>query len=246
MYWRIATGAIVADSFFGKVKTIIYFSVAYMLGLLILFATSLPIAIESGYTFGGLITAMILIGMFVIDHFGLWSCWHLHRGTGGIKSNVSPLIAEQYTGTKQSIRILDSGERVIIDPAMTIERIYTYFYLCINVGSMSSAFTTVLEARVGFWLAYLLPLCIFGIGFFILVKERRSYIDRPPRGSVVLHAFRIIWIGMRSGYKLDAAKSSFQRIEHRFTVPWSDEFVDEIKIALACCQVFLFFPIYWV
>ncbi len=61
-------GAIVADSWLGKVKTIIYFSVAYMFGLLILFLTSLPIAIESGYTFGGLITAMILIGMLVANY----------------------------------------------------------------------------------------------------------------------------------------------------------------------------------
>ena len=58
-----------ADSYLGKVKTIICFSVAYMLGLFILFGTSLPIAIENGYAFGGLITAMILIGMFVMDCF---------------------------------------------------------------------------------------------------------------------------------------------------------------------------------
>ena len=157
----------------------------------------------------------------------------MHRGTGGIKSNVSPLIAEQYTGTKQSIRILESGERVIIDPTITIERIYSFFYVCINVGSLSSALTTVLESRVGFWLAYLVPVCIFGTGFTVLVSERKSYIDRPPHGSVVLHAFRILWIGLRSGFKLDAAKSSFQRTSHRFTVPWSDGFVEEIKISLA-------------
>jgi POT family proton-dependent oligopeptide transporter len=64
----------VADSYLGKVKTIISFSVVYMLGLLILFATSLPIAIESGYTFGGLITAMILIGLFVIYYLCLPLC----------------------------------------------------------------------------------------------------------------------------------------------------------------------------
>lgn len=63
-----------ADSYLGKVKTIIFFSVAYMLGLLILFGTSLPIAIENGYAFGGLITAMILIGMFVIGCFCLPLC----------------------------------------------------------------------------------------------------------------------------------------------------------------------------
>ena len=45
-------------------------------------------------------------------------------GTGGIKSNVSPLIAEQYRGTKQTIRVEKSGERVIVDPAITIQRIY--------------------------------------------------------------------------------------------------------------------------
>jgi POT family proton-dependent oligopeptide transporter len=55
----------VADSYFGKVKTIIYFSLVYMLGLFILFVTSLPIAIENGYAFGGLVIAMILIGLFV-------------------------------------------------------------------------------------------------------------------------------------------------------------------------------------
>lgn len=45
-------------------------------------------------------------------------------GTGGIKSNVSPLIAEQYRGTRQKIKTLKSGERVILDPAITILRIY--------------------------------------------------------------------------------------------------------------------------
>jgi hypothetical protein len=104
----------------------------------------------------------------------------------------------------------------------------------------------VLESHVGFWLAYLVPVCIFGIAFTVLVSERKSYIDRPPRGSAVLHAVKIIWIGMRSGFRLDAAKSSSQGPGYRFTISWSDEFVDEIKIALASCKVFLFFPIYWV
>jgi len=61
----------VADSYLGKVKTIIFFSIAYMFGLLILFVTSLPIAIENGYAFGGLMTAMILIGVFVIHSYSL-------------------------------------------------------------------------------------------------------------------------------------------------------------------------------
>lgn len=46
-------------------------------------------------------------------------------GTGGIKSNVSPLIAEQYRETKMRIKVLKSGERVIVDPTVTIQSMYT-------------------------------------------------------------------------------------------------------------------------
>lgn len=131
---------------------------------------------------------------------------------------------------------------MIVDPTITIERIYTYFYMCINIGSLSSILTTILESKVGFWLAYFVPVVIFGAGFGILVSERKSYIDRPPQGSVVLNAFMIIWIAIRNGFELDAAKAG---ADHGFEGEWSDEFVDEIKIALVSCRVFLFFPIYW-
>lgn len=103
-----------------------YFAFIYLTGVLILFLTSLPVAIEHGAALGGIIVAMIVIGL----------------GTGGIKSNVGPLIAEQYVhrcpfsifltaqrtfryqNTKQRIRVEKNGERVIVDPATTIQRIY--------------------------------------------------------------------------------------------------------------------------
>lgn len=45
-------------------------------------------------------------------------------GTGGFKSNISPLVAEQYQTTKLSVRVLNSGENVIVDPSLTFSRIY--------------------------------------------------------------------------------------------------------------------------
>ena len=100
----------------------------YITGLVILFATSLPASIEHGVALPGLVVAMIVIGI----------------GTGGIKSNVSPLIAEQYRNTKQFVKTLKSGERVIVDPSVTIQRIYMIFYLCINIGSLSAIVSTEL------------------------------------------------------------------------------------------------------
>lgn len=89
----------------GKYNTILLFACVYIAGLLILFVTSLPFAIESGAALGGLVAAMIVIGL----------------GTGGIKSNVSPLIAEQYRETRMKVRTLKGGERVVVDPAVTIQ-----------------------------------------------------------------------------------------------------------------------------
>ena len=80
-YLTPIAGAIVADQFWGKYKTIFVACIVYIIGLLILVSTSIPPSIESGFALPGLIIAMIVIGV----------------GTGGVKSNVSPLMADQYT-----------------------------------------------------------------------------------------------------------------------------------------------------
>ncbi|KAK5015511.1 peptide transporter ptr2 [Cryomyces antarcticus] len=225
------SGAIIADQYLGKYLTILYFSIIYMVGVLILFLTSLPVAIEHGAALGGLVTAMIVIGL----------------GTGGIKSNVSPLIAEQYRGTKPIVKTLKNGERVIVDPAVTIQRIYMIFYLCINVGSLSSIATTELEKNVGFWSAYLLPLLMFMVGFGILIAGKKRYIVRPPKGSVIAHCFKALWIAVRNKGNLNVAKPSYQEeYGHKYKTPWNDLFIEELKRALVACKVFIFYPVYWV
>ena len=107
----------------------VFLLVFTLLVSLFCFMTSLPFAIENGAALGGLIAAMIVIGL----------------GTGGIKSNVSPLIADQYTITKPYVKTLKSGERVIVDPPTTIQSIFMMFYMCINVGSLSAIATTEME-----------------------------------------------------------------------------------------------------
>jgi POT family proton-dependent oligopeptide transporter len=167
-------------------------------------------------------------------------------GTGGIKSNVSPLIAEQYQETRQKIKVLPSGERVIVDPTLTIQRIYMVFYMCINIGSLSAIATTNMELHIGFWSAYLLPFLMFCVGFAVLVAGKKKYILRPPRGSVIMHAFKALWVGVRHKNGLDGAKPSLRAtIRHPNELPWDDQFVDELKRALVACRVFLVFPIFW-
>ncbi|UJR26326.1 hypothetical protein I4U23_007664 [Adineta vaga] len=122
-YLTPIAGAIIADQFWGKYKTICVACMIYIMGLLILVLTSIPNSIKTGFALPGLVIAMIVIGI----------------GTGGVKSNVSPLMADQYTrktpiikGTMNSfkkdmtsiqhlffISILEiRGKKKIIDPKM--------------------------------------------------------------------------------------------------------------------------------
>ncbi len=224
-------GAIVADEWLGKYATIRWFSLVYMAGIIVLFVTSLPRSIEAGYAFPGLVVAMLVIGL----------------GTGGIKSNVSPMIAEQVRSSKPFVKVQKNGEQVIIDPELTVQRIYMVFYMCINVGAISAIFTTTLESRIGFWAAYLLPLAMFAVGYAVLVGGKKNYVIKPSQGGVIGHAFRALWIAVRNGGDLDKARPAQQRhLRGKWKVTWDDKFIDELKTALVACKVFLFFPMYWV
>ncbi len=179
---------------------------------------------------GGFITAILIIGI----------------GTGGIKSNVAPLIADQYQRKKMAIKtIAKTGERVIIDPAVTIQRIYLIFYCCINVGSLSLLATPYMERDIGFWSAYLLCLCMFVVGLIALILGQKIYIVRPPQGSIITDAFKAIGIMIK--YRdMNAPKPSYQEeFGRRYHTPWDDQFIDELKRALQACTVFIFYPIYW-
>ncbi|ANB15292.1 Ptr2p [Sugiyamaella lignohabitans] len=232
-FWCYVTpilGAVIADKWLGKYKTICVFAGIYIIGTLVLFVTSLPTALEHGAGLGGLIAAMIIIGL----------------GTGGIKSNVSPLIADQYTITKPYIKTLKNGERVVVDPALTVQSVFMIFYFCINLGSLSAIATTEMEKNINFWAAYLLPFCFFFVGIAALIIGRNKYIKRPAMGSVIPDAFKIIMIGATNGFNLDKAKPSVRNADGQSEVQWSDLFVDEVRRSVYACKVFLFYPVYWV
>ncbi|CAF2518636.1 unnamed protein product [Rotaria sp. Silwood2] len=236
-------GAILADQFWGKYKAIIVSCVVYMAGLIILLLTSIPPSIDKGVAFPGLIIAMVILGF----------------GTGGVKSNVSPLMAEQYSRTKPIITVI-KGKRKIINPSVTMQSMFNWFYWAINIGSLSLIATTNIEKYHSFWLAYLLPTVAFIAAIVVLIIGRNQYIQKPPSGSLIIRAARVTMTAIRMRRKLgkqpdrpdflDYAKdmSSESDINEQETDSKlsNNEFVDDLKKAVRACRVFAFYPFYWI
>lgn len=219
-------GAYISDTYLGKYNTICVFCGVYVVGIFILFITSIPSVASHNASLGGFIAAIIIIGL----------------GTGGVKSNVSPLIADQIPKTKPVIKILKSGEKVIQDPNITIQNVFMFFYLMINIGSLSVLATTSLEHKVDFWAAYLLPLCFFMIAPLVLFCGKKYYVKVPVAEKVIANAFRCCFIAMKNKFNFSAAKPS---INPSAEFPWTDKFVDEVSRSIYACKVFVFYPIYW-
>lgn len=105
-FWSYVTpllGAYIADAHWGRFKTISWSLGVVLIGHVILIISAVPGVIEKKSAMGAFVVALIVIGL----------------GTGGFKSNISPLVAEQYTRTKLFVTTTKSGERVIVDPALT-------------------------------------------------------------------------------------------------------------------------------
>lgn len=123
------------------------------------------------------------------------------------RSNISPLISEQYTDDRPYIKTLKSGERVIIDHASTIARIYMYFYLMINVGALLGQISMVYaEKFVGYWLSFFLPTLLFCFAPFVLFVCRKRYRRVPPTGSVYAEAFRLWKLAMHGRWSFNPVR----------------------------------------
>ncbi|KAH7324874.1 oligopeptide transporter [Stachybotrys elegans] len=172
-------------------------------------------------------------------------------GTGFFKANVSPLLAEQNEDTAMRVMTLKSGERVIVDPAITNTRVFLYFYFCINLGSLAGQISMVfVEQHDGFWLAFLIPTIMFLISPFVLWSQKKNYKLSPPTGSLLSKFFKLFFYVRKrsSGFKMNwaAGKPSGIAIADRPAwMTYDDAWVDEVRRGLMACKVFLFLPIFF-
>ncbi|GME21896.1 HR1 repeat rho-binding protein [Neofusicoccum parvum] len=240
-------GAYIADEYLGRFKTIQWSILIALIGHMFLIISALPPIITKPDTAIGIFAAGLVI---------------MGCGTGGFKSNISPLIAEQITDVKpRVVRDKKTGERVLSDPAITVSRVFLYFYMMINVGSLVGQICMVFaEKYVGFWLAFTLPTIMFLFCPMVLFYCKSKYKLNPPNGSVVARAAKIVALGSKGRVSINPIKTFKNFKDGTFWdnvkpsklgdskpawMTFEDGWVDEVRRGLKACKVFCFYPLYW-
>ena len=161
-----------------------------------------------------------------------------------------------------SVKTLPSGERVIVDPTTTVSRIFLYFYMMVNIGSLCGQITMVYaEKYVGFWLSFTLPSCLFLLCPAVMWYCKDKYILAPPTGSVASKAIKLFGRAMKGRwsvnpfrtYKNMHADDFWERVkpsnitaaERPAWMTFDDEWVDEVRRGFLACKIFLWYPIFW-
>ncbi|WVW83498.1 hypothetical protein I302_105519 [Kwoniella bestiolae CBS 10118] len=222
-------------------------------GIIVGFASHMLLVIAS---IPSVITGGHAIVPFIIGVIGL------AIGSGFIKPSVAPLIADQSTVKRQTVKLLASGERVIEDPGVTVERMLLLYYLFGNAGAFFSIATSYTEKRIGFWLSFMLPGICFILQPISLLWVRSRITQYPPSGSSVGDAFKVIGQVLKrsKGFKgtdeaWESVKPSNLRANGEYEdlaakhkpgyFSWDDQFVDEVKATLKALRVFVFLPAWY-
>lgn len=238
-------GAYVADEYLGRFKTIMWAIFIALVGHLVLIMSAIPpVIVHPNRSIACFAIGLVIMGI----------------GVGGFKSNISPLIAEQYQETRMRVITTAKGERVIMDPAVTVSRIFLYFYMMINIGSLAGQLSMVYaEKYVGFWLSYTLPTFMFLLCPMVLYACRNQYAVTQPQGSVLAKSLKLVGLGMKGRWSINPVRTihnmrdgSFwervkpSKIERRPDwMTFDDAWVDQVRRGFKACNVFLFYPVFW-
>eukprot|EP01135_Chromosphaera_perkinsii_P009487 Nk52_evm30s1763 gene=Nk52_evmTU30s1763 len=231
-FWSYGTcllGAYIADAWLGKTKTIAIFAAVYTVGIVLQALASMPFAFgdfpnESG---SGPTQQLFWCGLVLI---GL--------GTGGIKSNVGPLLSEQIT-----------------DPTdEKTEMVFRYFYWAINLGAIGAYSVSPFVHRYDkdathengttFYIAYWISAGVLITGMVIYMAFYRYYITSRVAGSPLARFFVCCW----SAFKNRNTPSKVEDEEPHFIYHAEgydkQELIDYRRI-FSVCGLLIHYPTFW-
>ncbi|NWU36186.1 S15A1 protein, partial [Hylia prasina] len=217
-YFTPILGAIIADSWLGKFKTILYLSIVYAIGQTVLSVGSISDLTDhdrdgSPNTIAVNI-ALSMIGLILIA-----------LGTGGIKPCVSAFGGDQFEDEQEKQR----------------STFFSLFYLAINAGSLlSTLITPTLRAsqcgihakQECYPLAFGVPAILMAVSLVVFLIGSKMYKKVKPQGNVMLEVSKCVGFAIRNRFR--HRSKEFPKREH--WLDWASEKYD-VSTGGASCAV---------
>ncbi|XP_054915057.1 solute carrier family 15 member 1b [Poeciliopsis prolifica] len=225
-------GAIIADSWLGKFKTIVYLSIVYAAGQVIM-AVSAIHDITDGNKDGTpdnmtFHIALSMVGLLLIA-----------LGTGGIKPCVAAFGGDQFNEDQDKQR----------------STFFSIFYLSINAGSLlSTVITPILRAqKCGihtqqqcYPLAFGVPAALMVVALIVFIVGSGMYNKTAPTGNIMVKFCSCIFFAIKNRF----CNRSSQIPKREHWMDWAEEKYDklliaQVKMVLKVLFLYIPLPMFW-
>uniref|UniRef100_A0AAX7UTV6 Solute carrier family 15 member 1 n=1 Tax=Astatotilapia calliptera TaxID=8154 RepID=A0AAX7UTV6_ASTCA len=225
-------GAIVADSWLGKFKTIVYLSIVYTVGQVVMAISAIQDITDTNKDGTPdnmtLHVALSMLGLFLIA-----------LGTGGIKPCVAAFGGDQFEDHQEKQR----------------STFFSIFYLSINAGSLiSTLITPILRAQTCgihiqqecYPLAFGVPAALMVVALIVFIVGSPMYIRNPPQGNIIVKVCKCIGFAVKNRFR--HRSSQYPKRDH--WMDWAEEKYDklliaQVKMALKVLFLYIPLPMFW-
>ncbi|KAL6456008.1 hypothetical protein MHYP_G00358590 [Metynnis hypsauchen] len=225
-------GAIVADSWLGKFKTIVYLSIVYTIGQVVMAVSAIHDITDTNHDGTpdnmAFHVALSMVGLFLIA-----------VGTGGIKPCVSAFGGDQFEDHQEKQR----------------STFFSIFYLSINAGSLlSTLITPILRAQECginsqqkcYPLAFGVPAALMVVALIVFIAGSSMYTKAAPKGNIMLEVCKCIGFAIKNRFK--HRSSAYPKREH--WMDWANEKYDklliaQVKMVLKVLFLYIPLPMFW-
>uniref|UniRef100_A0A8C7ZYQ5 Solute carrier family 15 member 1 n=1 Tax=Oryzias sinensis TaxID=183150 RepID=A0A8C7ZYQ5_9TELE len=225
-------GAIIADSWLGKFKTIVYLSIVYTLGQVVLAVSAIHDITDTNkdgtpdnMTFH---VALSMVGLLLIA-----------LGTGGIKPCVAAFGGDQFEDHQEKQR----------------GTFFSIFYLSINAGSLlSTIITPILRGQECgihtqqqcYPLAFGVPAALMAVALIVFIVGNGMYHKTAPQGNIMVKVTKCIGFAIKNRFR--HRSSQYPKREH--WMDWADEKYDklliaQVKMVLKVLFLYIPLPMFW-
>ncbi|XP_061664621.1 solute carrier family 15 member 1b [Syngnathoides biaculeatus] len=221
-------GAIVADSWLGKFKTIVYLSIVYSLGQVVLAVSAIHDITDTNMDGTpdnmAFHVALSMVGLLLIA-----------VGTGGIKPCVAAFGGDQFEDHQEKQR----------------STFFSIFYLSINAGSLlSTVITPILRAQdcgihsqqKCYPLAFGVPAALMVVALIVFIVGSGMYNKTTPQGNIMVKVCKCIGFAISNRFR--HRHPAYPKREH--WMDWAEEKYDKLLIAqvkMVVKVLFLYIPL---